>query len=369
MPKQTDYQQHLEEKTKRTLDQFSAYLDDTKSKGTPLDVFASPPTGYRMRAEFRIWHEDDDLFYGMHDPKPPHAIVKMTTLDIAHSNITALMPNLLNAIKQIEPLKHRLFQCEFLTSTLGEQLVTLIYHRPLDESWDAYAHALAQQFQIHVVGRSKGIKRVIGANHIYEQFMVQDTCFRYQQIEASFTQPNAHICSKMLNWADGLIEKSDRDFLELYCGNGNFTLPLARKFRKVLATEISKTSIQSALHNCDINKVGNIEFVRMSSEEFGQALQHVRPFTRLRHVNLDDYDFSTVLVDPPRAGLDSVTCQLIAQFEHILYISCNPDTLERDLNVLSKTHQVVKAALFDQFPGTEHREMGLYLSTISLSNT
>jgi tRNA (uracil-5-)-methyltransferase len=152
------------------------------------------------------------------------------------------------------------------------------------------------------------------------------------------------------------------DLLELYCGNGNFTLPLSRHFEKVLATEVSKASVNALQHNVDANHCKNIALARLSSEELTQALNHVRPFRRLSHLNLADYHFSTVLVDPPRAGLDAETLALIQGFDHILYISCNPDTLVSNLGCLNSSHRVEKLALFDQFPYTHHIESGVFLT-------
>jgi tRNA (uracil-5-)-methyltransferase len=69
----------------------------------------------------------------------------------------------------------------------------------------------------------------------------------------------------------------------------------------------------------------------------------------------------TLLVDPPRAGLDS-TCRTLAKgFERVVYISCNPDTLARDVAELSATHRVTRLAAFDQFPYTHHLECGILL--------
>jgi tRNA (uracil-5-)-methyltransferase len=80
----------------------------------------------------------------------------------------------------------------------------------------------------------------------------------------------------------------------------------------------------------------------------------------LKHIDLKSYDFSTVFVDPPRAGIDSETLKLLARFENIIYISCNPETLKRDLEIL-ENHKVEKMAIFDQFPYTNHLEMGAIL--------
>ena len=151
------------------------------------------------------------------------------------------------------------------------------------------------------------------------------------------------------------------DFLESYCGLGNFTLPLSHYFDKVLATEISKGSIHAALENCELNGVENITFARLASEEMTEALQGVREFTRLKEIDLKAYDFSTVLVDPPRAGLDLGTIELISNIDNIIYISCNPETLAGNLHSLCRSHRIERFAMFDQFPYTDHMECGVLL--------
>ena len=149
--------------------------------------------------------------------------------------------------------------------------------------------------------------------------------------------------------------------MESYCGLGNFTIPLSQYFDKVLATEISKRSIQAAKENCALNSINNIDFVRLSSEEMTEALNQTREFRRLEGIDLWSYNFSTVLVDPPRAGLDEGTIKLISTLETIIYISCNPETLVSNLEQLTKTHKIKKVALFDQFPHTHHIEAGVIL--------
>jgi tRNA (uracil-5-)-methyltransferase len=168
----------------------------------------------------------------------------------------------------------------------------------------------------------------------------------------------------MLTWACDCLANSSDDLVELYCGNGNFTAVLAQYFDKVLATEISKVSVNSANTNFAANKIDNVTIARLSSEEFTQALNRERAFRRLADINLDSFNFSTIFVDPPRAGLDSCTEKLVTEMDHILYISCNPETLATNLQQITKTHRVVKAALFDQFPWTHHIESGVYLKRI-----
>ena len=104
----------------------------------------------------------------------------------------------------------------------------------------------------------------------------------------------------------------------------------------------------------------------MSSEDFCQALDGVRPFRRLQHIDLDSYSFSTLFLDPPRAGLDDLTLQLAMKFDNILYISCNPLTLRENLKVIGNSHRIEHFAVFDQFPYTHHLECGVLLKKASL---
>lgn len=358
---QLNYQQQLQEKIQRIQQQFSEFNPPI------LEVFSSPEQHFRMRAEFRIWHDGEDLSYVMFEKNDDKKqMIKMTEFPIASSAINQLMPKLLAVLKQNHILKERLFEINFLSSRYGQMLVSLIYHKKLDEQWQQEAQQLAESLNIYLIGRSRGQKIVIQQDFVLEQMQVQGQNYLYQQVESSFTQPNAEVCEKMLNWACDVAQQQDnrQDLLELYCGNGNFTLPLSRHFRQVLATEIAKSSVQSASWNIEQNQIDNIQIARLSAEEFSQAYRGERHFRRLQEANiqLNDYQFSSVFVDPPRAGIDDNTLKLLQDFPSILYISCNPDTLYDNLQTLCQTHRIQRFALFDQFPYTHHIECGVYLT-------
>ena len=152
-----------------------------------------------------------------------------------------------------------------------------------------------------------------------------------------------------------------RDLLELYCGHGNFTIPLAAKFNRVLASEISKSSIANARINCELNGVCNAQFVRLSADELMSAFARRREFERLKGIDIFGYDFSHVLIDPPRAGLEPSVIDFIKNFQNLIYISCNPQTLFENLRSLCATHEVRRFAIFDQFAHTAHIECGVLL--------
>ena len=212
-----------------------------------------------------------------------------------------------------------------------------------------------------MIGRSRKQKLTLERDYVLEKLQVDNQDYQYQQVEGGFTQPNAGINQQMLAWSLDKTRGGGGDLLELYCGNGNFTCVLAQNFNRVLATEISKISVKSATTNLHSNAIDNVTIVRMSSEDFCQALEGVRPFRRLQDIDLQRYRFSTIFLDPPRAGLDNLTLRLAMKFDNILYISCNPLTLKENLKVFGSSHQIEHFAVFDQFPYTHHLECGVLL--------
>ncbi len=358
----SSYQQQLDAKTARITSQFAEYSPPA------LEVFASAEQNFRMRAEFRIWHTENDMFYAMFErnEEQQKQVVRIDEFPIADQSINVLMPKLLDALKADPALSKRLFEVHFLATLKGEILVSLVYRCPLDAAWETAAKALSEQLNIKIYGRSRGQKLILTDDYVVEELQVFDRTYKYKQIESSFTQPNAKVCQKMLEWACNAAQQSDKDLLELYCGNGNFTLPLSTRFKRVLATELAKSSVYAAQWNIEQNGIDNIQVARLSAEEFTQAYNGEREFRRLQEAGIDlaGYDFDTVFVDPPRAGIDDETLKLLQRFERIIYISCNPDTLHDNLKTLAQTHKITRFALFDQFPYTHHVESGVLLEKI-----
>lgn len=352
------YQEQLDIKVAIEKKRFSNFF------AKEIDIITSEDGGFRNRAEFRIWRtfqEDESVIfsYAMNDTqKKP---LPIDSCSIVSKTIAKLMPKLLDEIQNNKTLNHKLFSCEFLSATTNDTLVTLIYHKKLDESWSNEAKLLEQKLGIKIIGRSRKQKVVLSDDSINEQLHIQNNPFKFQYQEGGFTQPNQNVNTQMITWVLENIKASD-DLCELYCGGGNFTIPLSKKFNKVLATEISKTSIRSAKINCELNDIKNIDFIRMSSEEFVEAKNKVRSFTRLKDIDLESYNFNTIFLDPPRAGLDETTTNLAKAFSQIIYISCNPETLHRDLEELTQTHTIEKFALFDQFAYSNHIESGVILT-------
>ena len=327
------------------------------------EIVGSPREGFRLRVEFRLWHEGERMFYAMFRPGAPKQPIPIERFPIAAPAIQQLMPKLLAALHTDQCLRQKLFQVEFLSTLAGDMLVTLIYHRALDEAWTRAAATLAAGLKIKLVGRSCKQKLIIGRDWVQETLRVNDRSYHFKQPEQAFSQPNGKVNEKILAWAMAASRELQGDLLELYCGVGNFTLPLASCYDRVLATEVSKVATRAANDNLAENAIGNVALARLSAEEMTQALTGVRPFRRLASLPLPlaDYQLDTLLVDPPRAGLDSATLELASHFANVIYISCNPTTLLENLNRLKGTHSIDQLAFFDQFPYTPHLESGVLL--------
>lgn len=353
-----NYANQLEEKHIKLKTLFAAFSQ------SEIEVFASESTHYRMRSEFRIWHEGEDLYYYMFDKVKDQKIRTDQYLP-AGRLINEMMSALMHELHSNNILRHKLFQVDFLSTLSGEILVTLLYHRQLDDNWLSEARKLkdklGEKFRVNLLGRARKQKFDLDCDFVIEQLEVGERQLIYKQIENSFTQPNSKVAIKMLEWAIAVTKGSEGDLLELYCGNGNFSLALAPNFRRVLATELAGPSVEAAQFNIEANKIENLQIIRMSAEDFSDAIAKKREFHRLKGIDLSSYECNTILVDPPRAGLDANTLALVSKYERILYISCNPNTLIENMISLSKTHRISRIALFDQFPYTEHMECGLFL--------
>ncbi|WP_121628141.1 tRNA (uridine(54)-C5)-methyltransferase TrmA [Poseidonibacter antarcticus] len=358
------YDGQLDFKIQREKERFSNFSDFSNIN---LDIVKSDEQNFRNRAEFKIWKNFDEedratLSYAM--TSVDKNVLEINSCQIVSSQIQELMPKLLEEIQKNKTLSFKLFAIEFLNSSTKDMLVTLIYHKKLEVDWNILALELSKKFNIKIIGRSRKQKVVLENDYIDEKLLINNTSYNFRYIEGGFTQPNTKVNIGMIQWVLDNIKNSNKDLCELYCGGGNFTIPLSSKFRKVLATEISKTSIKSAKVNCELNNNTKIDFIRMSAEEFVQALEEKRVFSRLKDINLKDYNFDSIFVDPPRAGLDDTTRALVKDFDQIIYVSCNPETLHRDLEELTKTHKIENFALFDQFAYTHHIETGVILRKV-----
>ena len=363
-----NYNAYLDAKVQAIYDNIKSYIP---SLVEPL-VYKSEPIHYRMRCEFAIYFENDKLHYVMYKPKTkPKEKIFVENFTPAHESIVNIMPDLACFIEKHERLRHKLFEIDFLCNLKGDVIISLIYHRALDEAQtmddlnNLKHYLLNKGHSPNIVAHAKKQIILCDSDTLQESYTLDDTTVHLNQVEGTFTQPNAITCTKMLSFARSLCENlKDSDLLELYCGSGTFTVALAPFFRKVLSTEVARTPTLTALENLKLNNITNTKLVRLSALEVAQALNFERDFNRLKQQDIDlkDYNFKTLFIDPPRSGLqDKKALDFTARFDRVIYISCGPESFVKDLNYLSKTHIIKKLAFFDQFPYTSHLESGALL--------
>lgn len=348
------YEEGLALKKESFLKDFAPLIGELQNT---YEISKSPVIGFRNRAELSIFRENGELFYAMHEGRKKYIIKELFFVDL---KIQEFMPRLLKDINESQVLKEKLFAVEFL-ATKTQLSVTLIYHKKIKEYEEEFSK-YAKEKNLNLIIRSRKQKLVFGDEELKQSLIYAGGKLNFTYTNDSFIQPNTHINEAMMSYIYNILKTSkNQDLLELYCGFGNFTLPFARLFDKVLATEISKENIRLANINKSQNYILNVDFIRLSADEVKQALSKARDFYRLKDINLESYTFSHILLDPPRAGLGSDICDQAKDFSNIIYISCNPKSLKEDLTSLLKTHDITHIRGFDQFAFTPHLENILIL--------
>ena len=310
-------------------------------------IYLSPSTGYRARCEFGVNRKSYTMIKNGKK-------IYLDSSSIPHTSIQKIMPILIRKITESEVMNKKLFQINFRTS--GSEIMTsLIYHKHLSKNWEVEATAIQNTFtNVSIIGRSKNQKVLIGKEELSVRFNQNNLNFEILQNDLVFFQPNYYLYPHMIKFIYKRIIKP-KDLLELYSGCGGFTLALSNIFKKVFATENNRHAINLLNKSIHLNDLSNIQTARLSDDETALALNNDRPFRRLKNIDLQTYNFSHLLVDPPRAGLSDQTIEISKSFENIIYISCNPITFLRDINKLNR--EIKSIGLFDQFSNTDHLEI------------
>ena len=315
-----------------------------------IKITMSPATSFRSRCEFS--YSDNSYVMFEKDKK-----LYLDDFTLASSCIRKIMPNLLDEVNKSKCLDKKLFQINFRANSNNIVLVTLIYHKSIDNEMINKIEAISKKLNINLIVRSKNYIYRTSDNY-FEDFINN---IKVYQTDNCFYQPNKFLLTKMINRVELYIEHPN-DLLELYCGVGTFTLQLANKFNRIFATESNRESIKCLDKAIAINKLTNIYKSRLSAEELDEAFNG-RSFFRMKDIDLNEFNFSHVLVDPPRSGLTDEVINLISKFKNIIYISCNGETYLRDIKKL-RSHKIKKIEIFDQFPNTRHMEVVSLLSAI-----
>ncbi|MBR6690871.1 MAG: class I SAM-dependent RNA methyltransferase [Bacilli bacterium] len=184
---------------------------------------------------------------------------------------------------------------------------------------------------------------VYGNKHIYETL----DKFKYLISPDSFFQVNINTCLKLYNKIKDYVGKN-KNVIDLYCGTGSIGIFVSDS-NNVSGIEINESATKDALKNKDINNLSDINFICGDSGK------------KLKELNFNP---DIIIVDPPRSGLNKETIDNIIKFnaKEIIYVSCDPMTLVRDLNILNKYYKINELTPFDMFPNTYHVECLTYLT-------
>ena len=333
------------------------FLSKVNPSINSFSIFKSPSEGFRTRIEFGLSKFDGKLGYSMIQEGKKVQIIEMF---ICHPKINELMERIITYLNQDSDFSNKLFQIEFQVTQKGESMISLIYHRHLDEAWEEKAIKLSALVESSIIGRSRKQCLVKGLNYVTEEYRTDEVSYNLRLYEQCFSQTNPYICNDMLNWVEKNILPND-DLIELHCGLGTFTILFSKIFKKVLATENSRPNIKGLKQNLILNKSHNVSFARLSGHETLDALKGAREYRRLNNIKLNSFNLSTIFLDPPRSGLDKETLLSVKDFHQIVYMSCGFESLIKDLEFLKKSHHIYDTALFDQFPYTKHIESGVIL--------
>ena len=238
----------------------------------------------------------------------------------------------------------------------GEVLVTLVLNDNNFKKENELINILTKKYKniksIVKNFNSKNTNVIFGDKEeiIYGDGYIHDTLgeYKFKISPLSFYQVNPIQTEVLYNTAiKYLNNESDNIALDLYCGIGTIGIFASRYFKKVYGIEIVNEAIEDAKYNSKINNIDNIEF-------YAGDVEKVLP----EIIEKENIKPDVVFVDPPRKGLDKNTIELLKELgpTNIIYISCNPATLARDLSSLYEKYDIEEIQPVDMFPYTKHIE-------------
>lgn len=309
----------------------------------------SDDQGYRRRARLSLmWDKKNQQLQFGFRRKQSKAIVSVTHCPVLEPSLNALLPELnalLSQWSQPELLGH-------VELVKGDNTQVLVLR---------HLGALAEQDQQSLTdfATQKGLTLYLTLEagelqHVQgEAPYCEEIGSRLSFLPNHFIQVNRAVNQQMveqaLNWLE--VNKQDR-VLDLFCGLGNFTLPLAKQAQEVVGVEGVEEMVQHATHNAKLNQINNVAFYQANLEQ------------DMTNASWAQQKFAKVLLDPARAGAEGIVDQLAALgAERVVYVSCNPATLARDSqSLLSQGFRLEKLGMLDMFPHTSHLEsMALFV--------
>ena len=193
------------------------------------------------------------------------------------------------------------------------------------------------------------VELIYGRDYIVEEILG----LKFKITSFSFFQTNTKSAEKLYSLAKKTLgDMKEKIFLDLYSGTGTITQIIGKDSKKALGIEIIEEAVKSARENTQLNNIDNVEFI------CGDVFEEVKKL---------EYKADIIVLDPPREGINPKAIEKIISFnpEKFLYISCNPQTLARDLKeFISRGYEIKTIKALDQFPRTYHLECVVLLETI-----
>lgn len=321
-------------------------------------VVPSPEiTKYRNKVQYPISSDGHFSFFSKHSHR---------TQDVSGC---VLHPELFKKISQIIENHIHKYNISCYDETRGSGLIRNLYIRQAPKTGETmvclvvngndipHKKQLVQELSLipEIVSIYLNINRkdtnvVLGHEFILlwgKEYIVDNLCgLSFCISPDSFYQINSRQTEQLYNFVKESVPwDPDEVLLDLYCGIGTIGLTLAEKVKEVVGIEIVGNAVKNAERNKRINNMDNISFI---CNDVGKAINDLQKKP------------SSIIVDPPRKGLDGNTIQKIKEVlpKHLIYISCNPATLTRDLSIINseKDYSITSITPFDMFPRTCHVE-------------
>lgn len=305
---------------------------------------------YRRRARLAArWVPRKDRVVVGFKERSTSYIADLQRCEILRAPVDALIPALSGLLTSLS-IRNRLPQIEVAVADNATALVIRTLE-PLTATDMQHLRDFEQQHGLQLYLQPGGYDTVAPLRESVEPLYYRLPQFdlTLQFLPTDFVQVNAELNERMVERVTGLLELQRTDsVLDLFCGLGNFSLPLARLAGKVVAVEGEATLVARARQNAERNGLSNVEFftANLMAEDLGSA-------------NWARRNYDKVLLDPPRAGAQEALPAVVATGAgRIVYVSCHPGTLARDAGILVNQHgfRLSAAGVMDMFPHTAHVE-------------
>jgi 23S rRNA (uracil1939-C5)-methyltransferase len=314
-----------------------------------LAPLRGPDWAYRRRARLGIKyvHKKGRVLAGFREREKPYiADIKRCEVLLAP---LATLPEDLAALTETLAIREKLPQVEVAAGDTAVALVFRVLEAPGAEDLEKIAaFGLARGLQIFLQTGGLDTVRPIRPDYASLNYAVDGGSVIIEFGPVDFIQVNRVVNASMVDAAMQLLQPEPADaVLDLFCGLGNFTLPLARRARQVQGVEGDALLVSKAAANAARNRIANAQFTVANLFE----PQAFGPWARQR------YDL--VLLDPPRAGAaELLPCMEQWRPRRLVYISCHPGSLARDAGILVAEHgfTLTAAGVMDMFPHTTHVE-------------